>query len=102
MLVNNSLKKYPDCEMQKTDFGTPLLLVCIDNEEPSHNFINDYLERHTIFEPKWQLRELMIRLLTDYKCDLNIQLDNPTNLIGRALWHFKFQSFKLIIDFGKD
>ena len=55
-----------------TDVGRSLLQICIENEETVYEGGEQWRRRIVNREPKWELRELMRRLLTDYNCDPNI------------------------------
>jgi hypothetical protein len=69
-MIDNSLAERrikDDFGLPVTKFGKSLLQVCIDNEDsrdPASNARN-------FITGQFQLRELMIRLLRDYKCDVN-------------------------------
>ena len=70
-----------------SDFGKPLIQICIENERGD----------------KWPLRELFKRLLLDYGCDPNtLDYSNQENMICWSARRTKTKSCEILIELFKD
>lgn len=86
-----------------TVVGKSLLQICIENEENVYEGDEGWRKRIVNREPKWQLRELMRRLLTDYNCDPNTRDSNYNmTLLSLAAQEYKDESFKMMVMLCKD